>query len=515
MFKLREYQQRAIDLTVERFKAGDKRVLNFMMTGGGKGLLMSEYNRMTVFKGRRVLNIMRRKSIVTQTADNYKKYHGLESSIIMQKHKTFDQNKLIQVASIDTLSRRLDKLEWLKQFDLFIVDECHDCTSPSYKQTLNWIGDKHVIGLTATPFPVGRKVHDFWQSCVKPIEAHELRDKGFLVPEKVYVPKILDFSKIKKLSGDFHQGQLFEEMSNLSVIGDIVKTYKEKGEGKKAILFAVNIRHSKILAEAFRREGIPAAHYDQEHTDEERKKGISDLRKGKIKVLTNVNIFSTGVDLPFAEVGILARPTMSEILDIQQRGRLLRPYKICSYCSTEFGGEKACPNCGGVELKYEKKHAIFLDHANNFDRNGMTYAVRQPALVAEDLKKRSKKGDGKLELSLKRCPECGLFIERKDKECPDCSYEFITKERIISEESGDLVLLSEELAEKKLKEKILNRYGFWSKMNRDGKIRHDQIFYRLFREFKDDAFKFVKFPNNIEKSIRKQMIMQNSQKVFK
>ena len=520
MYKLRDYQQKGIDLIRDRIAAGDRRIILWAMTGAGKGLIMSELNRLNVFRGRRVKNIMRRKELIYQTQANFKKYHNLDSSIIMANAKGLDLGKSIQIGSIDTLQRRYKKgkLDILLNCDTVIIDEIQDTTSNGYRDFLDWLDQngkpKLFIGLTATPFPIGKRVHDWWTSCVKPIEAHELRDKGFLVKDRIYAPKKIDLSKLRKMQGDYHIGDLFEAVSELSVIGDVVNSYKRYGENKPAVLFAVNIKHSIMMAEAFRRSGIPAAHYDQEHTSEERQKGIQGLKTGEIKILCNVNIFSTGVDIPWAEVGILARPTMSEVLDIQQRGRLLRPYKICGKCGYEYGGDPACLKCGSTILKYEKPYAIFIDHANNADRHGLTYAVREAALtVKEKTKKKFAIGQ---EVHIKQCPECFMYSPRSAQNCDGCGYEYKAQERAFKEEDGELVLLDEKLYRAKMGEKIESRWAYHQKQMRYKPVVNMNYAYeKIFEDFGNEVFSFIKFPNHLEKEYRKKLILGNASKVFK
>lgn len=516
MFRLRKYQSDGIELIRDEIRSGKTKIILWSMTGAGKGLIMSEINRLNVFNGRRVLNVMRRRSLITQTKNNFKKYHGLNSSIIMGSEKGFNPGANIQVGSIDTLQRRYKKgkLDFLLDYDTILIDECHDTTSKTYRDFLDWLdkngAPKIFIGLTATPFMVGKKCHDYWESVVKPIEAHELRDEGYLVRDKIYAPSKIDLSGLRKAQGDYHAGDLFDAVSEMSVIGDVVKSYKKYGESRPAILFAVNVSHSKLMVEAFRVNGIPAAHYDADSSKEDREKGINDLKTGKIKVLCNVMIFSTGVDIPFAEVGIMARPTMSEILDIQQRGRLLRPYKICGKCGAEYGGEKNCFICGHGSPRYEKKEAIFLDHANNTDRHGLTYKVRQAYLEAPEKVRKTKFTIGH-EVNIKQCPECFLYLEQKAKICDGCEHEFKTKERTIKTEDGELVLLDAGAYEKKLREKIEIR---WAYHNKQVRYKGGNAYDLIFKDFGPEVFDYISFPPSKKKELQKGLILQNAKSFF-
>lgn len=514
MIRLRDYQQKGIDLIRDRIRAGDKKIILWSMTGAGKGLIMSELNRLNVLNGRSVLNVMRRKTLIHQTADNFKKYHNLESSVIMASDPRFNPDKKIQVGSIDTLQRRYKngKINFLKNFNTVLIDEMHDTTSQGYRDFLDWLdpfNNTIFIGLTATPFKVGNKFHDWWNSCVKPIEAHQLRDQGYLVPDKIYAPKKIDLSKLKKVAGDFHQGELFDEVSKLSVIGDVVDSYKKYGKDKPAILFAVNIAHSKMMVAAFNKAGIPARHCDQENNKFDRDKAISDLKNGIIKVLCNVNIFSTGVDAPFVEVGSLARPTMSEVLDLQQRGRFLRPYKIC-ICGAEYGGEASCFKCGSSQTRYVKTHAIILDHANNTDRHGLTYSVRQAALTKKEYNKTLSAAN---QLSLKQCPKCFLYLKINAPAC-ECGHSFEKKERSINEEGGDLHLLDDNFYRQKMQQKVQLRYAYHTKQMRYKRSNANYAYIKLFDEFGIEVFKFIKYPKPLERQLRAKQLLETKNLVF-
>ena len=333
-FQFRDYQQKCKDLISEEFRNGNRKILAWLNTGAGKGLLMADFVREGISKDIKVLSIMRRREIIFQTNKNYEKYYGIKSSVIMGNIK-HDVNSTSFICSADTLPRRItnSKYNFLRDFDLIILDEAHDATSMGYKKIIWFLEGynledfdendfenqkqyfkKTYIGLTATPFRVGKKTHTFWDKVIKPIESHELRDRGFLVPVKVFAPKKIDTTGLRITGQDFDQKQLFERVSKLQVIGDVVETYKKFGQNKAAICFCVNTAHSKIMAEAFRNAGIPSIHCDANHSKAERESALNGLKSGLYKILTNCNIFSTGVDAPYIEVEIAARPTDSEIL---------------------------------------------------------------------------------------------------------------------------------------------------------------------------------------------------------
>jgi superfamily II DNA or RNA helicase len=414
--KLRSYQQKAFDETRE---CGKRKVLNFLATGAGKSALFIAYVKAALLKNKKVILVTRRRQLVFQAKEHFNK-SGVSSSVVMGNHKGFSSSNPFQICSIDTLVKR--DVSFLNDFDLCIIDECHDCTSPKYKDFLFKLSDKtFFIGLTATPFAMGKRVHDFWDQVVKPIEMDELRDQGFLVPAKTYVPTRVDLSKLKTLGGDYKEDDLAELMSQGWILGNIIENYKKLGDNKAALCFCVNKSHAMLMSNEFKKAGIPSEYADEETPQKERDLLIEKLKKGEIKVLCSINIFSTGVDIPEAEIGIMARPTKSEVLWIQQAGRLLRPCRICDRCKTQYDNSPLCPVCG-YDKAYIKEGAVLIDHGQNTDRLGHVY-LRRNAVT----EKQNNKTQSLANSQLKTCSVCFLMFEKGD--CPNgCTPELAERE---------------------------------------------------------------------------------------
>lgn len=534
-FQLRDYQQKGKDLISNEFRKGNNKVMLWAQTGAGKGLWMADFVREGIGGGMPVASVMRRREIIFQTVKNYQKYFNIESNSIMGNLKNNNAH-LSTVASIDTLRNRIrnPKYNYLQEIPFWIIDECHDLTSVTYKRLL-WFAEGHklddytdehfeeaknyfkktYIGLTATPFRVGKRVHSFWDSVVKPIEAHELRDRGYLVPATVYAPRKIDTSglRINSLTGDFNEKDVFERVSKLQVVGDVIQTYREYGQNKPAIMFCVNQRHSKIMAEAFRNAGIPAIHCDADHSKEERDDAIAGLKSGRYKILTNCNIFSTGFDAPWIEILIGGRPSDSENLTLQQWGRVLRPYKICGICRTEYGGDPACYKCGSTVTSYVKEKAIILDHANNSSRWGLPYDVRQPELEPIDTaRKRSYQGIG-----VKDCPACAAVVHSNDRYCV-CGHDFVNDQNHDDPEivhvGGELAEVNEEFLAERLYQKIKDKYNTYKRLEMLRGWGPNAKFFKLYDDFGEELFNYTgQF--GISRSLKKKLQEQTLEKGIK
>lgn len=63
-----------------------------------------------------------------------------------------------------------------------------------------------------------------------------------------------------------------------------------------------------------------------ETPDPERDRILKEFREGKIRVVCNVGVLTTGFDYPELDTIVLARPTMSLGLYYQMVGRCVRPH---------------------------------------------------------------------------------------------------------------------------------------------------------------------------------------------
>lgn len=357
-------------------------------------------------KGKHALMVVRGRELVDQASERLSR-EGVDHGVIMAGHWREDANNTVQVCSIDTLrSRKL-----LPKADLIVIDEAHLATSRSYKNFLEEYRSAYILPVTATPYPK-EGMSDLAQAIVHPISVQDLMDQGYLVPPIYYAPNIPDMKGVKVSNGDYNTKETETKMNTLT--GDIVSHWRKFGEDRSTICFAVSIMHSKSIVQTFNDEGIPAIHIEAETPDGERKEAMSKLAKREIKVISNVGILCTGVDMPYVSCIIMARPTKSYNLYIQQAGRGTRPYD-------------------------HKSDFLLLDHAGNILRHGLITDEREAVL--EPLNK------SKPDIpNFKRCYDCFAVFSVFAKLCPNCGSDSLaeTKPRKIKHVDGELVRLDSE-----------------------------------------------------------------------
>jgi len=384
--QLRPYQTRAIADLRAKIGRGARRLVLLCPTGGGKTVVAAEMIRSAHAKGRRALVIAHRRELINQTVSKLEQF-GVSAGVIMGSDNRRDDFLTTQVASVQTLSRRLDRLP---PADLVIPDECHHSLSDTYRRVLDAYPRAVVIGLTATPWRLDKRgLSEVYEGSVLAATPAELIASGSLVPYDAFAYDSPDLHGIETVAGDFNVRELGLACNTEVLVGSILREYLAHARGRRAILFPVDIAHSLELVAKFNAAGVTAAHVDAHTPDRERDETMERFRSGDLMVLSSVGVLTEGFDAPAAEVCIMARPTKSLSLCLQMIGRVLRP----------------CPETG-------KTRALIHDHAGNLLRHGLPDDERDYSLRATPKRVRA----------LHTCPFCAQVFGGicRDGTCPHC-----------------------------------------------------------------------------------------------
>jgi len=386
MIQLRDYQINSIKALREN---GTRRAVLVIPTGGGKTTIAAEIIRRINSKNLPVLFIAHRQELIYQCHDRLKLF-GIESGIIMAGVPE-NRKQLTQVASIQTLNRRS-----FPNAEFIFFDEAHHVAANSFKKIQEHYNDKFFIGLTATPYRLdGKPLGKHFDKIVAPISVAQLTAEGHLCPVRYFAPKsnILDLDSIKTKMGDFDNNQMFKAFDKPKLYEGVVNNYLKFGMDKKAIVFNVNIEHSKNMASEFAGNGFMVEHLDGGTNNTERKEILNRFKTGETKILCNVGILTEGYDLPDIEVVIINRATQSKSLYFQMVGRGLRPAQ-------------------------NKDELIVIDHGENIKRHGFIDEDQQYSLKTKE----KKPGVA----PVKECKDCKSLIHASLMECPYCGYIFIS-----------------------------------------------------------------------------------------
>ena len=408
--RLRPYQEQLIDDVGYEFSEGRRRVCAVLPCGAGKTIVTAWMARGTALSGRRAIFMVHRQELIEQTSATFTEMgirHGL---IAAGAAKEYDLP--VQIASVQTLVHRLDEVQ---APDFLICDECHHIVANSYRKIIDHFGAICVLGVTATPERIGGQgLGEIFESLVLGPTAADLIAAGSLTPYDYYAPPSkFDPAAAHVRFGEYVKGDLVRQMDDTDVIGDVVKNYQNLAAGKRAICYCINRAHSQHMAASFRAAGISAEHIDGETHRAARARAVEEFRAGRLQILCNAELLGEGFDVPAMEAVILARPTASLTLYIQQSMRPLRP-------------DPAQP----------EKRAVIIDHVGNVFRHGMPDEGREWSLETKKKKPRT--------TAIKICPACYTALSSTARACP-CGHVFMAapEERKYTEKDGTLTKIEE------------------------------------------------------------------------
>ena len=324
MSELREYQKRAITELRTAIQQDGSAVL-VCPTGSGKTKIAGEIARLATQKGNRVMFLVHRRELVRQV------YRTLESDCsglsIGIEAAGFPSSpwSLLQIGMVQSIVRRKHFAAF--EPSLVIVDECHHARASSWEKVLERWPNAKRLGLSATPQRLdGRGLVTHFSSLVLGPSIQTLVNQGFLAPMRTLtLPSQFRRDSIRKdRHGELRQADVQEQVTE-GVIADGVDSYLRYATGRRAVFFAVHVEHSKRIAEGLCAKGVRAAHLDATDTTGRRDRIVSEWATGGLEVLTNVQLFDEGVDIPECDVVIDGSPTQSVTRYLQRAGRAMRP----------------------------------------------------------------------------------------------------------------------------------------------------------------------------------------------
>lgn len=421
MISLRPYQSQIIEDAREALRRSPS-VLLQLATGGGKTALAAFMLGTARQRRRRSWFIAHRDFLLEQTAATFDKV-GIPYGFIAAG-RPFNPYHEVQIVSIGTASRRLDKLQ---PPDVIVWDECHHIGAASYERIYKWAQAAKHIGLSATPTRLdGKGLGAYFKEMVSGPTVADLISQGYLSSYRAFAPSAPNLAGVHTIAGDYNRGELGQVMDDGQIIGDMVRHYREKANGKRAVYFAVSVEHSKHIAATFTASGIPAVHIDGTTNSEDRRRAAVRLAAGDLQIISNVDIACEGFDLsaqagmdcPIECVGI-ARPTQSLSLHLQQIGRALRP-------------------------KPDGSPAIILDHAGNLLKHGLPDDDREWSLEGRQKVKLS----GDAGAPVRQCERCFGVHAAGLGACPYCGHVHVIEGRQVEEVAGELVEIQREQIER-------------------------------------------------------------------
>lgn len=313
---------------------GRHRNLLVSATGTGKTVMAAlDYQRLRARLPRsRLLFIAHRKEILEQSLATFR--HALRDAAFGEfwvggnRPTKFDH----VFASVQSLTAAGITHVEPDHFDVLIIDEFHHAAATTYKALLDHLNPIELLALTATPERSDEEpILQWFEGRI----AAELRlwdaiDQHRLSPFAYYgISDGIDYQGVTWRRGRGYDSQ---ELSNL-VTGDHVLArliianvgkFVPNPDSMRALGFCVSVEHAHFMADQFNAAHLPAIAVSADTPVEQRRKALSDLAGGKLRVVFSVDLFNEGVDVPSVDTILLLRPTDSPTVFLQQLGRGLR-----------------------------------------------------------------------------------------------------------------------------------------------------------------------------------------------
>jgi DNA repair protein RadD len=403
--KLRPQQSKAIQTLRERVRQNKKRILLVAPTSFGKMTVIAATIRTSSVP---VLFVCHLRELIDQCCDQLARVGITNIGVIRGDDDRTNPNALVQVASIQTWSRREKP-----PAGIVFIDEAHRAVSDSYLALLEYYKQSIILGFTATPTRFdGRPLGNAFE-CLEVVATYEQQIKSGFIAEPFYFsgPMIPDLSSIRNIGGDYDDVPLGEIMRDQSLIGQSLDHWQRLAhlhhgkEGRatecprrRTLVFAVNIPHSHDVCERFSAAGVRIAHLDGDTSGTERKRIIKAIGCGDLDAVTSVGVLLEGTDIPSVKCIVHLRPTQSIVLWRQSCGRSLRIWRPEGYTD------------------HPSIQPLIIDHAGNMARHGPPHED-----LHWELTERARPFEKKTPTRI--CSGCYAYLPAYRRLCPYCDTE--------------------------------------------------------------------------------------------
>ncbi len=374
---LRDYQVEAIDAALSK-----KRGIVQLPTGTGKTITMAETIRQ-IGRGNVLIVVYHSKDLLHQTASVMRNYLRMPVGVIGDGKI---QLEAVTVAISDRLQRELKKpnkdiVNWLKDVYAVCVDEVHHIRAETVQACANACANAvYRLGFSGTPFrdqgddleiqgALAGKVYsksltwmvDRGYLCQPVLYRIEVDASGWTIPPGEELDEVYDEfddggGRKSKEFMHFQRKYIWENEHRNALIARWAMSLVDKGY--RGLVMTTNIEHGRRISEL-----IPGSVFVHgKDSSSVRREVLKDLEEGVSDVVVCTTIYNEGIDCPPASFIIPAQPYRSNVITIQQQGRVLRPYPgkdRAILVDIVDLGNKWYPKQGKARMKYyESEPAI-------------------------------------------------------------------------------------------------------------------------------------------------------------
>lgn len=336
MWELRSYQRKAVDVGLNYLNGSySQPVIMTLPTAAGKSLVISKLAKEW---GRPCLVLQPSKELLDQNIKKLFEFGG--KATIYSASAGEKELSELTYATLGSIKDIADKIKKMG-IQTVLIDEAHKSYSPEdgsmFIKFMKKLAPKKVIGFTATPFRLkqymeGSKLMmlhrtrpSFFKNMLYTVQVKEMIDNGFWTPLKYHQHDFDDSRLDLNSTGSEYTKESVEEAVTSQMINetmlDMTRKLLKQGTANGILLFINSVKNAKTMAKML---GKDAAVVHATTPPKERNQMIEDFKSGKIKVMCNVSVLTTGFDYPKLTHIIMGYPTNSLSLYYQIIGRVTR-----------------------------------------------------------------------------------------------------------------------------------------------------------------------------------------------
>jgi DNA repair protein RadD len=436
--ELRYYQKEACRAVVEDWKKGEVPCIS-MMTALGKSLCAAALTEYCIKKNWRVICLVPTSELVSQNADEMYDFISTPKDIgivCSQLNKMQNKRKIVIAMYQSFYSKRASS----GHFDAIIIDEAHLISNNADSQYRKIIKSLQrinpsvkICGWTASPYRLGQGL--LVNKCIKgeplftsipydtsvyPGIPRLVEEKSLAQIEVINTHFNIDLTNIKMSGHEFNNtdvGLKFDAICE-DAVNDMREGF-ERYDVETALIFVPNCASGEKVLACWN-DPTTMRMVSNNTTKHDRAANVKWLKEGKGKrYLVNVNIYTTGFNMPSLEAIVLMRATTSPGLLIQMLGRLIRPFGDLVGLVWDYGSN--IERLGGIaDIKVPKgklkksevpKKLCLAALEENIEFEGIKYKKGQSCNCANLL-------------SAKKCSKCGAQFIGENEEG---KYQMLTK----------------------------------------------------------------------------------------
>jgi DNA repair protein RadD len=402
MFELRPYQSQALDALDVYWSNGGGHPLVSMATATGKSLVIAWLIRdlMQRVPDLRILLLVHVRELIEQNVEHLLALWpdaplGINCAALGRR----DLDHPILFASIQSVFRGAE----IGTRNLVLIDEAHlvpHSGDGMYRSLLDELRlldpNMRIAGFSATCFRLDSGRLDEGEGKIFDNVVFDygigagIRDGWLSSLSSKRTDTQIDVSGVGRRGGEFVESEL-QAASNIdAVVNGACAEIVKHGAGRRSwLVFCTGVEHARHVRDVLRTFGVATEMVLGETPTDEREEIVTAFKAGEITCLVNVNVLTTGFNVPQVDLLAMLRPTLSTGLYVQMVGR-------------------------GTRKADGKRDCLVLDFARNVWRHGPVDSVDPKSKAA------AKPGD----VLVKACPGCDELVAINTYTCSSCGYEW-------------------------------------------------------------------------------------------